>query len=390
MRRMVSRAAAALALALAIPVTGIAQTGAVPPQMATPSSGPAQLAQILAPVALYPDPVLTSILTASTYPLEVVEAARWVSDPGNAELTGDQLLAVLQQKDWDPSIKSLAPFPAILKMMSDQLDWTQQLGNAVLAQQARVMDTVQMLRRQASTPQQTVTNDGGSVDIEPTNPGQVAVPSYDPSVVYGGWPYPEAPPAEFAAAGYGPGDYDPAYADGWYFEPPVVLAGGIWFWGGFDWRDHQIAVTPDRFDAFSPLHHFAGGAIWQHDPLHRRGVAYRDAAVQQHFQPDGRVAVQRRLPTVFTGMPDASRPSVATANEAAGLSDSGQRPATGQQMAARPETAPLRPGFPTVQSGGYRAPTVQSRPAAPARDGSAAAKPRSGSASSGSGGRAER
>jgi hypothetical protein len=124
----------------------------------------AELDQLLAPVALYPDQLLGQILMASTYPLEVVEAARWVEDPNNARLKGDQLAAALQGKDWDPSVKSLAPFPQILRMMDDRLDWMQKLGDAFLAQQNEVMDSVQRLRRQAeeagtlqSSPQQTVT-----------------------------------------------------------------------------------------------------------------------------------------------------------------------------------------------------------------------------------------
>src|ERR1700730_15165685 len=108
---------------------------------AAPLYAAAQLDQLLAPVALYPDQLLGQILMASTYPLEVVEAARWVEDPNNARLKGDQLAAALQDKDWDPSVKSLAPFPQILRMMDDRLDWMQKLGDAFLAQQNEVMDT---------------------------------------------------------------------------------------------------------------------------------------------------------------------------------------------------------------------------------------------------------
>lgn len=152
-----------LALAAIAPASLDAQTSA-PPAQSAPIYTAAQLDQLLAPVALHPDQLLGQILTASTYPLEVVEAARWVEDPNNARLKGDQLAALLQDKDWDPSVKSLAPFPQILRMMDDRLDWTQKLGNAFLAQQNEVMDSVQRLRRQAeeagtlqSSPQQTVT-----------------------------------------------------------------------------------------------------------------------------------------------------------------------------------------------------------------------------------------
>ena len=111
-----------------------------------PIYSPPQLDQLLAPIALYPDSLLAQILMASTYPLEVVEAARWVQDPNNARLRGDQLDAALQPQTWDPSVKSLVPFPQVLQMMDSKLDWTQALGNAFLAQQADVMDSVQRLR----------------------------------------------------------------------------------------------------------------------------------------------------------------------------------------------------------------------------------------------------
>ncbi|HMA49592.1 MAG TPA: DUF3300 domain-containing protein, partial [Magnetospirillaceae bacterium] len=225
-----------------MPAQDPAMQGPAPEQQAAAPGSP-QLASILAPVALYPDPLLNDILTASTYPLEVVEADRWLSQPANAMLSGDQLLAALQQQDWDPSVKSLVPFPPILKMMDNQLDWTKQLGNAFLSEQDQVMDTVQQLRRQAetagglvSTPQQTVADRGGAVDIEPVNPQDVSIPAYDPGMVYGAWPYPEVPPDAFAA--YDPGDFDEGYADGWFFGPPIVLFSPVWFWGHFDWHHH--------------------------------------------------------------------------------------------------------------------------------------------------------
>jgi hypothetical protein len=222
------------------------------------------------------------------------------------------LLSALQQKDWDPSVKSLVPFPPILKLMNDQLDWTQQMGNAFLAQQGDVMDAVQALRRQAqaadglvSTPQQTVRNDDGTVQIQPADPEQVAIPAYDPSVVYGTWPYPEAPPAAFAA--YDPGDYGSAFAGGWFFGPPILLESPVWFWSRFDWRDHRIDMDRDRVVDLNPFRPYIADATWHHDPAHRHGVAYRDLAVQQHFQP-GRPATPRPLPTIFTGNPSEPRP----------------------------------------------------------------------------------
>ena len=209
-----------LAFAAIAPASLDAQTSA-PPAQAAPLYTAAQLDQLLAPVALHPDQLLGQILMASTYPLEVVEAARWVEDPNNARLKGDQLAAALQDKDWDPSVKSLAPFPQILRMMDDRLDWMQKLGDAFLAQQYEVMDSVQRLRRQAeeagtlqSSPQQTVTTQDQTITVEPANPNVVYVPVYDPTVVYGAWPYPDYPPCYFPPPGF-------------VFGPPV--------WPGFWW-----------------------------------------------------------------------------------------------------------------------------------------------------------
>jgi Protein of unknown function (DUF3300) len=291
----------AVALALAVPATGWAQDMAAQ-EAAAPAPDSAQLAALLAPVALYPDPLLTNILTASTYPLEVVDADRWLAEPGNAGLTDGALLTQLQQKDWDPSIKSLVPFPQILKMMDAQLDWTQQLGNAFLSQQARTMDAVQQLRRQAqavgglaTTPQQIVSNDAaGAVEIQPADPQQVSVPSYQPAV-YGEWPDPGVPP--YAMVADDPGGYDAAYDNGWYFGPPVVLVSPIWFWGHCDWQHRRIDIDRTRFGEFNPHHPFSASTVWQHDPAHRRGVAYNDMGLRQRYQPE-RSAAPHPMPTV--------------------------------------------------------------------------------------------
>ncbi len=122
-----------------------------------------ELDQILAPIALYPDDLLSSVLMASTYPLEVVQAARWVKEPADAKLKGDAFEKALENQDWDPSVKSLTPFPEVLEMMSDQLEWTQKLGDAVLAQEADVMEQIQYLRDKADEAGNLETN-GGCVE----------------------------------------------------------------------------------------------------------------------------------------------------------------------------------------------------------------------------------
>ncbi|HUO76213.1 MAG TPA: DUF3300 domain-containing protein, partial [Thermodesulfovibrionales bacterium] len=149
-----------------------------------------QLEQILAPIALYPDELIAQILMASTYPLEVVQADRWVRQNNN--LKGDALADALEEQDWDPSVKSLENFPQVLQMMSEKLDWTQKLGDAFLAQEKDVMDTVQVLRRKAeaagnlnTTQEQKVIVEKETIIIEPANPQVVYVPTYNPTVVYG-------------------------------------------------------------------------------------------------------------------------------------------------------------------------------------------------------------
>ncbi|MCU0554554.1 MAG: DUF3300 domain-containing protein, partial [Syntrophales bacterium] len=149
-----------------------------------------ELDQLLAPIALYPDELLTQILMASTYPLEVVQAERWAKQ--NKSLKGDALKSALDKQPWDASVKALVPFPDVLSMMSEKLEWTQKLGDAVLAQQKDVLDTVQKLRKKAaeagnlkSSKEQAVKKEGDIIIIEAANPQVVYVPAYNPTVVYG-------------------------------------------------------------------------------------------------------------------------------------------------------------------------------------------------------------
>jgi hypothetical protein len=263
----------------------------VAPPPAAPAGSPltqAQLDQLVAPVALYADPLLADILTASTYPLETVEAQRWIAVPANAALKGDALAAALDAQDWDPSVEALVPFPQILQMMDGHLDWTQRLGEAFLAQEADVMDAVQRLRHRAqgagtlqSSPEQTVKNDGDAVTISPPATEVVYVPAYDPWCVYGPWPYPAYPPYYFApwSGSCVPADYVIA------FDAGLLLPFAFWEWGFFDWHRHHIGIHRDRFDRFHPGHERAGD-VWRHDAAHRGGVPYRDPRNVQQFQPE--------------------------------------------------------------------------------------------------------
>lgn len=267
-------------------------------QQSSPATAPltaAQIDQLVAPIALYPDPIVAQILTAATYPLEVVEADRWLRQPANAALTGDALTAALQREPWDPSVKSLIALRLILNIMDADLDWTERLGDAFLAQPSDVMDAIQHLRRRAeaagtlvTTPQQAVSSADEEIEIEPANPDVLYVPSYDPSCIYGSWPYPDEPPYYFGTGSDSctPADSVMDFDDGIY--PPF----GFWAWGSFDWRRHQIRIDRDRYERFHTGNPPAGD-IWQHDPVHRHGVPYRNPETARRFEgtaaPDVRV-----------------------------------------------------------------------------------------------------
>jgi hypothetical protein len=168
-----------------------------------PGYSQSELDQMLAPVALYPDALLSQVLMAATYPLDVVQAARWSREhPG---LQGDEAVSAVADKDWDPSVKSLVAFPQLLARLDEKLDWTKRLGDAFLAQEAQVMDTVQALRQKARAagrlaPDERVriVEDGRTILIEPADARVVYVPYYDPWIVYGPWWWPAYPPVAWA------------------------------------------------------------------------------------------------------------------------------------------------------------------------------------------------
>ncbi len=259
-----------------------------PPGAVAALYSPPQLDQMLAPIALYPDPLLTEILTAATYPLEVVDAARWRQYPQNAALMDGALASAVEAQDWDPSVKSLAAFPQVLAMMNQHLDWTQAIGNAFLAQQGDVMDSIQRLRHDAlaagtlvSSPYATVVPDGPYIEIEPANPELLYVPVYNPAAVYGAWPYPTYQPYYFGP----PPGLSANFAVGALgFSLGIGLVDVLWNWGDWDWRDHNVHIDRNRFARLEPNRAPPPAATWQHDPAHRRGVPYRDAQSRAAYQ----------------------------------------------------------------------------------------------------------
>src|SRR5258708_4671260 len=285
----------ALALVMAIPVAVSARTADRPPAPSSqtqPASQPPpsaellkpeQLEALVAPIALYPDELLANVLAASTYPLEGGQSDRLLEERKN--LKGDALKKEVDNQSWDDSVKALASTPDVISMMSDKVDWTKNLGDAVLAQQPDVMDAIQRLRSKAYDNKKLVTTKQQKVSvqtqeskqvivIESADPNTIYVPYYDPAVVYGTWPYAAYPPYYFA--------YPP------YIGAGVIAAGlafgtawaiGRWgnYWGGgCNWGNRNLYIN--HYNRVNNI-----GNNWQHNAAHRQGVRYSNTNVQQRF-----------------------------------------------------------------------------------------------------------
>ena len=263
-----------------------------------------ELDQMLAPIALYPDPLLSQVFMAATYPLEVVQAARW--SRANPDFKGDDAVRSVEQQAWDPSVKSLVAFPQLLAMMDENIGWMERLGNAFLGQQVQVSQSVQNLRQKASASgnlasneQQRVQQQDGYIVVEPANPQVIYVPYYNPTVVYGPWWWPGYPPVYWRApVGY---YVRPGVFSGFYWGPGIVISSGFFF-GGFDWHRHTtyvVNVNPYYYRYGRPPGVVYAPGAWQHDVAHRRGVAYRDEAVRRQYshpvQPIARTDAPARV-----------------------------------------------------------------------------------------------
>jgi uncharacterized membrane protein YgcG len=331
------------------PAQPAAQTAAPAAASKTPPFKKEELEQILAPIALYPDALLAQIFMASTYPLEVVEAARWSKE--HPDVKGDAVAGAVQSQTWDPSVKSLVAFPQVLTMMNEKIDWTQKLGDAFLAQQKEVMQTVQVLRNKAkdtgnlkSTKEVTVKTEPAAatapasapqtIIIESPDPEVVYVPTYNPTVVYGAWAYPSYPPYYY---------YPPGYAAGaafWSFTAGVIVGGAIW--GNCNWGGNDIDIDINRQNNFNRNEINANRnninsnnrgsgnnkQSWNHDSSHRKGVGYKDSATQQKF---GKGASQQNVAAreQYRGRADQGREQL----QREGVSN--QRDLSGNQIGAR-------------------------------------------------------
>jgi hypothetical protein len=304
----------AVAVLLAVLVSGAVVWGQQDPAQAPPPPAPDQmlspdqLDDLVAPVALYPDPLLSQLLVAATYPLEVVQAFQWQQK--NPGLTGPALTQAAQQQNWDASVQALVIYPDVMKRLNDDVAWTTNLGNAFLAQQQDVMAAVQRMRQKAqqagklqSTPQENVvtSTDAGTpyIDIEPANPDIIYVPVYDPVWIWGAplwYPYPHWwwPPRSFLTGGLFFGFGGPINM-GFYF-------GAGWHgWGGWGWHpgwgNHTVIVNNTFIHRYNfnttNITNVRGTSVWAHDPGHRAGVPYTNQALRSQYQSNVRQNIAR-------------------------------------------------------------------------------------------------
>jgi hypothetical protein len=347
---VVSSLTFAAVLVLLLPLLGQTQdTAAQPPGAGsrTPPFKPEELEQIVAPIALYQDSLLAQIFMASTYPLEVVEAARWSKD--NPDVKGDAVADAVKDQTWDPSVKSLCAFPQVLTMMNEKLDWTQKLGDAFLAQQAEVMQAVQRLRNKAmetgnlkSSKEVTVKTEPApppaegapaaaagapapppqTIIIESPDPEVIYVPTYNPTVVYGAWAYPSYPPYYY---------YPPGYVAGaafWSFTAGVVVGGALW--GNCNWGGNDVDIDINRENNFTRNTNRETNRTnnkWEHNSEHRKGVGYRDSGTQQKYGRGNSQGTQAR--EQYRGRADQGRQQIA--KEGVG----NQRDLAGNQVGTR-------------------------------------------------------
>jgi hypothetical protein len=359
----------ALLCALSMSSAGLAGTPGQDPQQAQdqqqydqqqqapdqPLLTPDQLDDLVTPIALYADPLIAQILAASTYPLEVVQADRWLQS--NSQLQGTALTGAAAQQPWDPSIQALVVFPSVLSMMDKNLQWTTDLGNAFLAQEQDVMDAVQRQRQRASSSgkltsnaQQSVqtTNDGGKtiIVVQPVQPDVIYVPVYDPVIIWGPprwhpWPvfwYPPRPRygTVIAAGGFG---FFIGFSVGRYFNH----WGGWNNWGwGCGWGGRNVVINNNFYvvNNYRTPHGYVrnGQSVWAHNPNHRAGVPYPNRRIANRVgyrlppgRPAGRPPGVRPIP----GNPGGGRPGTP-----------GQPNRPGRPGDGRPGTPPGQPNRP--------------------------------------------
>ena len=302
-----------------------------------------QLDSLVAPIALYPDQLLSQTLVASTYPLEIIQLQQWLEK--NKNLKDKALASAVQKQNWDPSIQAMAVFPDVVKRLADDIQWTTDLGNAFLAQESDVMNAVQRMRAKAqskgtlkTSAQQKVetqTVEGGKqvIVVQQANPEVVYVPSYDPVVVYGPPVYPY-PPIYYPPPGYYAAGAAVAFGTG------VALGaawGGSWGWNcGWGHGDVNVNVNNNYINNYNKGNYNKQGGQWQHNPQHRGNAPYNRASASQ---------VQNQLGSRGSGAGNRPGGSAGEGNRPGGGAGAGNRPGGGAGAGNRPGGgAGTRPG----------------------------------------------
>jgi hypothetical protein len=385
---------AVLSVALLSPIYSVALAQETATQTALPEEEAPpipndQLDSLVAPIALYPDPLLAQTLAASTYPLEVVQLQQWTER--NKDLEGTALANAVAKQPWDPSVQSLAAAPEVVQRLAGNIQWTTDLGNAFLAQQTDVMNAVQRMREKAeskgtlkTSAQQTVetqTVEGGKqvIVVQPTSPDVVYVPSYDPVVVYGAAP-PAYPYYPYTYPGYYPGMGLAWGAAGFALG---AWAGG--YWGNCNWGGGDITINnKNNFNRNTNINRGntnvgrGGGAGngWRHNPKHRGGAPYPNRQTANKYggannrpgaanRPGGGTAQRPGGGTAQRpGGGTAQRPGGGNAQRPGG--GNAQRPGGGTAQRPGGGTA-QRPGGGTAQrpSGGGASSRPATRPSSP-------------------------
>ncbi len=253
-----------------------------------------ELDSLVAPIALYPDPLLAQTLAASTYPLEIIQLQQWMDR--NKNLQGKALADAVAKQPWDPSVQSLVEFPDVVQRMAGNIQWTTDLGNAFLAQQSDVMDAVQSMRAKAQgtgnlktsaqsvVKTETVSSGKQVIEIQQANPDVVYVPSYDSTVVYG------AAPVEYPYYPYTYPGYMPGTALAW--GAGIALGAAAWGawggnWGNCDWNGGNVNINNNN--NFNKNNNFnrnvsrQGQGNWQHNPQHRGNAPYGNRQTANKF-----------------------------------------------------------------------------------------------------------
>src|SRR5579885_2526963 len=278
------------------------QTSASSPKPAEPAKlPPDQLESLVAPIALYPDPLLAQVLAASTYPLEIVQLQQWLGK--NKNLKEKELAEAVKKQGWDPSIQAMAALPEVVKQMAENIKWTAELGDAFLAQQSEVMEAVQRMRKKAKESGKLQSSEQMKVEtkvveskqvvvIEQANPQVVYVPSYNPTVVWGAPPVYAYPPVYYPPPGY--------YAAGMAISFGVGVAMGAMWSGGWGWgcgwgghnevninnyNNFNRNANVNRSNTSFNRSNVGSGnrSTWQHNPQHRGGAPYGDRATAQQY-----------------------------------------------------------------------------------------------------------